>query len=135
MKIFLLLHLILLAGSSAATAQTRPVLDSLDKSYQQCINRKGNLYGCVVTYYKGMDSLLQRSYRALYARLDTARQRTLRADQQHWEEKRTAYFELLDARVGKMGKKTPDGLDDRMISTDNKAAYLRNRVLQLEVKY
>ncbi|SCB94998.1 Protein of unknown function [Chitinophaga costaii] len=133
MKVILFLLFTLLTGA-VAMAQSRTALDSLDKSYQQCLAaRSGNLYGCVLTYYKGMDSLLQHSYQTLYARLDTARQRSLRVEQQNWEEKKAAYFDLLDARVGKMEKKTPDGLDDRMISTDNKAAYLRNRVVQLSV--
>ena len=126
----MLLILFTLLGSSAM-AQSRPALDSLDKRYQQCLAQKGNLYGCAVAYYKSMDSLLHKSYRVLYTKLDSSRQRGLEQEQQGWEEKRSAYFELLDARVDKMGKKTPDGLDDRLISTDNKAAYLRNRVLQL----
>ena len=130
MKAFII-FLFSLLGYGAAMAQSRAALDSLDKSYQACTAKKGNLYGCVLTYYKSMDSLLHRSYSEAYTKLDSTRKHGLEVDQKAWEDKRVAYFELLDSRVGKMEKKTLNGLDDRMISTDNKAAYLRNRVLQL----
>ncbi len=130
MKVFIL-FLFSLLSFGATMAQSRAAIDSLDRKYQACTSRKGNLYGCVLTYYKSMDSLLNTSYHQLYTKLDSTHKRGLEQEQQSWEEKKTAYFELLDARVGKVEKKTLNGLDDRMISTDNKAAYLRNRVLQL----
>lgn len=127
----LFLFLFSLLSYGATMAQSHAAIDSLDRKYQACTSHKGNLYGCVVTYYKSMDSLLNTSYRQLYTKLDSTQKRGLEQEQQAWEEKKTAYFDLLDTRVGKVEKKTLNGLDDRMISTDNKAAYLRNRVLQL----
>ena len=55
----------------------------------------------------------------------------LQSDQSAWEEKKTEYFKKIDERVERMHKRTLEGLDDEMISTDNKAAYIRQRLTSL----
>lgn len=129
MKLTLLLLLTLLG--SATMAQSRVILDSLDKRYQECLSLHSGQYNCAQQYYRSMDSLLHHSYSRLCTQLDSTGRQSLQLEQTDWEERKTAYFELLDARVDKQHKTTLSGLDDRVISTDNKAAYLRNRVLQL----
>jgi uncharacterized protein YecT (DUF1311 family) len=129
MKLILLMLFTLLGG--ATMAQSRATLDSLDKHYQECLSLHSGQYNCAQQYYHSMDSLLRRSYSRLCTQLDSSRRQSLLLEQQDWEDRKSAYFDLLDARVDKQHKSTLSGLDDRVISTDNKAAYLRNRVLQL----
>jgi uncharacterized protein YecT (DUF1311 family) len=78
-----------------------------------------------------MDSLLNTVYRQLYDHLDISRRQSLQISQQQWEEKRETYFKDIDVRVEKKRPLTLTGLDDDMIVTDNKAVFLRMRVMEL----
>jgi uncharacterized protein YecT (DUF1311 family) len=78
-----------------------------------------------------MDSLLNTVYRQLYSKLDNNRRESLQVSQQLWIEKKEAYFKNIDIRAEKKRPLTLPGLNDDMIVTDNKAEYLRNRVIEL----
>jgi hypothetical protein len=56
---------------------------------------------------------------------------SLQVSQQLWIEKKEAYFKNIDIRAEKKRPLTLPGLNDDMIVTDNKAEYLRNRVIEL----
>lgn len=114
---------------TSAYSQSHPTaLDTLENRYQQCLGNSQNIYDCAVTYYRQLDSLLNRTLQHLYASLNTHRQQQLQAEQSAWEEKKYEYFRKIDERVEKLHKQTLAGLDDNTISTDNKAAFVRSRL-------
>jgi uncharacterized protein YecT (DUF1311 family) len=78
-----------------------------------------------------MDSLLNTVYRQLYTKLDNNRRESLQVSQQLWVEKKEAYFKNIEVRAEKKRPLTLPGLNDDMIVTDNKAEYLKNRVIEL----
>lgn len=106
-------------------------VETLEKRYQECLAEGKSQYNCALQYYTQMDSLLTTVYRQLYDNLDTTRRQTLQISQQQWEEKKDTYFKDIDVRVEKKRPLTLSGLDDDMIVTDNKAAYIRTRVIEL----
>ncbi|KAA2244966.1 DUF1311 domain-containing protein [Chitinophaga agrisoli] len=132
-KVLFFLPLLLCLKSFAQTKQA--VIDSLESNYQRCLSKSQYMYGCALEYYRQMDSMMDNIYRQLYTSLDTNRRRSLKVEQVQWEEKKEAYFKLLDTRVEKLHKKTMAGLDDQAISTDHKAAYIKDRVNALLVNY
>ncbi|MVT07097.1 lysozyme inhibitor LprI family protein [Chitinophaga tropicalis] len=110
---------------------TKTTVDSLEKRYQQCLSEGKSSYNCALQYYAAMDSLLDAVYRQLYGKLDNNRRELLQVSQAQWVQKKDAYFRDIDLRVEKKRPLTLSGLDDDMIVTDNKAAYLRTRVIEL----
>jgi uncharacterized protein YecT (DUF1311 family) len=112
-------------------AAQNKVLDSLERSYQLCLDKGEHKYQCALTYYTQLNSLLDTVYLQLCNNMDSNGVRHLRLDQQAWLEKKELFFKKMDERVVKLSKKTMDGLDDEMISTDNKAAYIKERLLEL----
>jgi uncharacterized protein YecT (DUF1311 family) len=82
-------------------------------------------------YYDTMDSLLNAVYQQLYINLDNTRRETLQISQAQWTEKKDAYFRDIETRAEKKRPLTLSGLDDDMILTDNKAAFLKHRVIEL----
>lgn len=117
--------------TKAYSQSQQAALDTLENRYQQCLGNSHNMYACAVTYYKQLDSLLSHTLQYLYSSLNSDGQRRLQAEQGAWEEKKEIYFKKIDARVEKMHKRTMEGLDDDMISTDNKAAFLKDRLTTL----
>ncbi|MFY0253015.1 hypothetical protein ACDQ55_03585 [Chitinophaga sp. 30R24] len=115
-----------------AYAQTSPsALDTLANRYQLCLGNSQHPYDCAVIYYRQLDSLLNLALQRLYANLAPDKQRQLQLEQGFWEEKKEEYFKKIDERVEKIHKRTMEGLDDDMISTDNKAAFLKERLTKL----
>jgi uncharacterized protein YecT (DUF1311 family) len=127
----LLLILGIFLCTKAYSQSQQAALDTLENRYQQCLGNSRHMYNCAVTYYKQLDSLLHHTLQQLYSNLDPGEQRRLQAEQGAWEEKKEVYFRQIDARVEKMHKRTMEGLDDDMISTDNKAAFLKDRLTTL----
>lgn len=113
-------------------AQTsKSAVDSLEKRYQHCLAEGKSQYNCALQYYSQMDSLLNMVYRQLYDNLDNNRRATLQISQAQWEEKKQTYFKDIDLRVEKKRPQTLAGLDDDMIVTDNKATFLKTRIIEL----
>ena len=110
---------------------SKTTVDSLEKRYQQCLSEGNSPYNCALQYYEQMDSLLNKVYRQLYSNLDNNHRESLQVSQQQWTEKKEAYFKDIDLRAERKRPLTLAGLDDDMIVTDNKAAYLKNRVIEL----
>ncbi|MBS0025901.1 lysozyme inhibitor LprI family protein [Chitinophaga sp. 22321] len=117
--------------TNAYSQSHKTALDTLENHYQQCLGNSHSMYNCAATYYKQLDSLLHHTLQQLYSSLAPGQQQQLRIEQGAWEEKKDEYFKKIDERVEKMHKRTMDGLDDDMISTDNKAAFLKARVATL----
>lgn len=117
--------------SKAYSQSQQTALDTLENRYQQCLGNSHNMYNCAVTYYKQLDSLLNTTLQHLYSSLNTGRQQKLQEEQLVWETKKEEYFKKIDERVEKMHKRTMEGLDDEMISTDNKAAFIKERLTTL----
>ncbi|PSL49337.1 uncharacterized protein DUF1311 [Chitinophaga niastensis] len=128
-NLILILTVFLCTNAYSQSRQT--ALDTLETHYQQCLGKSHKMYDCALTYYKQLDSLLYSTLQHLYSSLSPNRQQKLQAEQGTWEEKKDEYFKKIDGRVEKMHKRTMDGLDDDMISTDNKAAYIKERVTEL----
>lgn len=131
----MLLFLSLMVGVKTYAQTRRSVVDSLESTYQLCLAQSRYTYGCALEYYHQMDSMLDIVYRRLYTSLDTSRRSNLKVEQGLWVEKKESYFKLLDARVEKFRGKTLAGLDDQAITTDQKAAYIKERVTALIKSY
>lgn len=122
---------VFLCSKAYSQSPQQTALDTLENRYQQCLGSSQDMYSCAVTYYKQLDSLLNTTLQHLYSSLDSGRQQQLQEEQQVWETKKEEYFKKIDERVEKMHKRTMEGLDDEMISTDNKAAFIRERLTTL----
>lgn len=110
---------------------TKTTVDSIELRYQQCLSQGGSSYNCALAYYQEMESLLSAVYNEVYHNLDNPRRETLELSQAQWAEKKEAYFKDIEIRAEKKRPLTLAGLDDDMILTDNKAAYLKHRVIEL----
>ncbi|ACU58204.1 lysozyme inhibitor LprI family protein [Chitinophaga pinensis] len=132
-RLILCLPLCICLNVFAQTSKT--AVDSLEKRYQQCLSEGKSNFNCALQYYTQMDSLLHSVYTELYDNLDNNRRQTLQISQQQWEEKRETYFKDIDVRVEKKRPLTLSGLDDDMIVTDNKAAFLKTRIVELLGKH
>jgi uncharacterized protein YecT (DUF1311 family) len=127
----LILIILVFLATNAYAQTSQAALDSLESQYQQCLSSDHRMYDCAVNYYQQLDSLLNSTLQQLYSNLDQDKLQQLQSDQSAWEEKKTEYFKKIDERVERMHKRTLEGLDDEMISTDNKAAYIRQRLTSL----
>lgn len=127
----LILILSVFLCTSAYSQTSKAALDTLEIHYQQCLSNSHQMYNCAVIYYKQLDSLLHNTLQHLYSSLNPGRQQQLQAEQSAWEEKKEEYFRKIDERVEKMHKRTMEGLDDDMISTDNKASFIKQRLTTL----
>jgi uncharacterized protein YecT (DUF1311 family) len=130
MKI-LLLSISLCLSINVFSQVGKTTVDSLELRYQQCLGEGNNMYSCALQYYTQMDSLVNTVYRQLYTKLDNNRRESLQVSQQLWVERKDAYFRNIDIRAEKKRPLTLPGLNDDMIVTDNKAEYLKSRVIEL----
>jgi len=131
----LFIPVLLLLCLNMVAQNKKAAIDSLESRYQRCLAKSQYMYGCALEYYRDLDSMLDLVYRQLYSKLDTSRRQNLVVQQSLWKEKKEAYFKLLDTRVEKLHKKTLAGLDDQVIATDHKAAYIKDRVTELISRY
>ena len=130
MKILLLL-MPLCISLNVFSQVSKTTVDSLELRYQHCLGDGNNVYNCALQYYTQMDSLLNTVYRQLYSKLDNNRRESLQVSQQVWVERKEAYFRNIEIRAEKKRPLTLPGLNDDMIVTDNKAEYLKVRVIEL----
>jgi uncharacterized protein YecT (DUF1311 family) len=126
-----LIPILAIFGCATSYAQQQRPLELIEARYQQCLAKSSNMFNCASVYYRSIDSALNATIQHLYAHLDADMLSRLQAEQLVWEEKKEAYFRKIDERVEKLHKSTMQGLDDEMISTDNKAAFLKNRITEL----
>ena len=110
-------------------------LEAIEHRYQECLAKGSNMNGCANAYYQSVDSTLTVTLQSLLNQLNGAALISLQQDQSLWEAKKEVYFKKMDERVEKLHKSTMQGLDDDMISTDNKAAFLKLRVIELYRQY
>lgn len=131
---FLFLCMTMCLSLSAFGQISKNAVDSLDKQYQQNLGGGKSPYACALQYYNEMDSLLNVVYNQLVTTMNDPQRESLQISQEQWTEKKEAYFKEIDIRVEKKRPMTLAGLDDDMIVTDNKAAYIKNRVMELLAK-
>ncbi|WP_291908505.1 lysozyme inhibitor LprI family protein [Chitinophaga sp. CB10] len=131
-----LLAILAIFGSITAYAQQhKDPVEIIEERYQRCLAQSSNMFNCATLYYQAIDSALSATIQHLYGHLSAASVNKLQQDQIAWEERKDAYFKKIDERVEKLHKSTMQGLDDDMISTDNKAAFLKNRLVELYREY
>jgi uncharacterized protein YecT (DUF1311 family) len=127
----LLLCLPLCLCLTVSAQVSKSTVDSLEKQYQECLSQGGSQYSCALEYYTAMDTLLNKVYHQVYKSMDDNQREMLMTSQEQWTERKEAYFRDIDIRVEKKRPQTLSGLDDDMIVTDNKAAYIKSRVIEL----
>ena len=127
----LLLCVSLCVSLNVFSQVSKTTVDSLELRYQQCLGEGNNIHNCALQYYTQMDSLVNTVYRQLYSKLDNNRRESLQVSQQVWVERKDAYFRNIEIRAEKKRRLTLPGLNDDMIVTDNKAEYLKSRVIEL----
>jgi uncharacterized protein YecT (DUF1311 family) len=128
MKHISLLFLILSAYTNFA--QTKPHIQAGDvqqlaTTYQQCLDKGENMYGCAVVYYTQLDSCLNLAYKQLRNKLDKNQQVTLKLEELSWLKTRDQKFKTIEQT------NTVQGRDGDMIVQDKKDAIVKERVLQL----
>ncbi len=117
--------------AQAVSAQAQ-YIKHLDSAEQTCLDKGDNMLGCTLTYYHQMDSMLNVTYKLLKAKADNNSRIVLRKEQRNWLSKRDKKFKEIDkgAAKGEIG-----GSDAKMIATDKKAAFVRERVMVLIQRY
>lgn len=90
-----------------------------------------DMLGCVQHFYIQMDSMLNVVYNNSKAILNLSEKEAFKKEQLAWLKKRDVYFKKKDKIFQDNIKKGNGGQDMRMINIDNKANYVKARVLVL----
>ncbi|HMG83962.1 MAG TPA: lysozyme inhibitor LprI family protein [Ferruginibacter sp.] len=128
-KTILLVTFILIGYASYA--QTAATVNDLDSSYRTCLDNGTDMYGCAVTNYAQMDSLLNVVYKKLHTKYSSSAYSQLKTEQKNWLKTRKAYFKKIDAgnAEGLVGQ------GRMMFIEDEKSTFVRARVLDLIKRY
>ncbi|MGC4104410.1 lysozyme inhibitor LprI family protein [Ferruginibacter sp.] len=129
-KQFVLLQ-VFICCSCCAVAQTEKTMEELYNKHQACLDSGVNMVGCSRDYYLQMDSMLNIAYNKLRSQLSETAKTTLRDEQRTWIKKRDIYFAKQDKRFQINLTKRIWGTDMIMITYDDKAKYVEERVLVL----
>ena len=121
------LTLLLFFIYTASFSQTTSTIDKLDSSYQSCLDKGMDMYGCSLHYYNQMDSMLNIVYKQLRAKKDSSQKIILKSKQLKWLSARDKYFKQVDNEPSN----GLDGNDRRMAAIDKKALYVEKRVIEL----
>jgi uncharacterized protein YecT (DUF1311 family) len=119
--------LLLLAYSLCISAQTtiKPYnIVLIDKQYQVCLDDGQNMK-CALSYYNKMDSCLNVAYKQLLSKLDKSSKVTLKKEQSAWLKEEEKEFKAIDQ------ENTIEGRDGEMAIEDEKAKFIKERVLVL----
>ncbi|MBN9297398.1 MAG: DUF1311 domain-containing protein [Filimonas sp.] len=107
---------------------TTHTLDSINNSYQACLDKGQQMIKCTSNYYAVMDSLLNIVYNAVRRKMDSTGRNALKADQLKWLKQRDIFFAKKDAQFEQKTKSGEWGRDDRLIIYDEKAIFVEKRV-------
>jgi uncharacterized protein YecT (DUF1311 family) len=125
----LLITLTALIGLSApCSSQTRikeSDLKKVETDYKLCLDEGAFMLGCSKEFYKDLDSCLNVVYKQLKEKLDASSKAALKKEQLGWLKTRDLKFQQID-RTNK-----EEGQDGKMFRQDEKAAFVRDRVLIL----
>ena len=106
-------------------SQTIKTIDSLENSYQTCLDKGVNMLGCSKMFYQQMDIMLNLVYKKLRQKLTPLQAAKLKAEQINWLAKRDRYFNNVPLEPE---EKVLTGEDKEMIIIDKKAAFVEERL-------
>ena len=112
-------------------AQTVKSIDDMSKKYQTCLDAGKDMLGCSQHFYAQMDSTLNVAYNNLLTLLNSTEKESLKKEQLMWLKKRDTYFKKKDKIFQDNVKKGNWGQDMKMITYDDKANYVKERVIVL----
>jgi len=117
--------------SHRCISQSINTMDSLENSYQSCLDRGQHMLNCSKVYYQQMDSMLNMVYKDLRKKMTPADASQLKNSQIQWLKQRDKYFGniVLEPEEKSLGKD-----DQEMVILDKKSEFVRDRVLELMKK-
>jgi uncharacterized protein YecT (DUF1311 family) len=121
-----ILPILFLLSAYCSFAQPAKTIHKMDSLYQLCLDKGQDMAGCSYKYYDQMDSMLHVVYKMARVRLDTSVRVKLNKGQLDWVAKRDEYFKTLTTKNYGTG-----GNDREMMMEDDKATYVRKRVMEL----
>lgn len=121
----------LLFLSSEANCQSVKDIKKLEAANQRCLDSGMHMLHCSAYFNYEMDSMLNLVYEKLINSLDNNGKIFLKTEQKNWLKKRDSYFKKEDTGFNKRMKSGEDGPDMYMIVYDDKADFVKRRVLQL----
>lgn len=112
-------------------AQTLKTVDSIENECQVCLDKGVFMLGCSINYYYQMDSLLNKIYNQLRTNRDSTQKEVLKKEEKEWLTRRNKYFKKLETNLSKAINEHGPVQDDEMFMYEDKARFVRNRILQL----
>jgi uncharacterized protein YecT (DUF1311 family) len=112
-------------------AQNAKTIDEMSDKHQACLDSGINMLGCSSKFYIQMDSMLNVAYNNLKLKLIPPGRTNLKNDQLNWLHKRDVYFRNKDRIYREKFNKGEWGTDMAMINYDDKAEFVKKRVLLL----
>ena len=128
-RYFILIFIILFASKSYS--QNLKTIESMEKSYQLCLDEGIDMHGCASHYYKQSDSILNVVYKKLRLKLNAAEKNKLKTEQLTWLKKRDKYFENEYSKLKKENLFEEGSRDFEMIYYDKKSEFVMERVKEL----
>ncbi len=106
--------------------QNKHTIDSIQKSYQICLDNGQFMSSCSKRYYRQMDSVLNVVYSKLRLNIDSVAKIQLKKEQKEWLLKRDKYFKENQNEISGSAAQ-----DDIMEMYDKNANFVKGRVLYL----
>lgn len=111
--------------------QTVEIVENMATKHQTCLDSGIDMLGCSKSFYLQMDSMLNVVYHQLRATLGEKQKQALKNQQFKWIKKRDTYFNKQDNTLQKKYEKGEWGRDMEMITYDDKANFIKERVIVL----
>lgn len=122
---------ILLIVCMVGRTQTVKTVEDMAIKHQACLDSEIDMLGCSKSFYLQMDSMLNVVYHQLRATLGEKQKQALKNQQFKWIKKRDTYFNKQDNTLQKKYEKGEWGRDMEMITYDDKANFIKERVIVL----
>jgi uncharacterized protein YecT (DUF1311 family) len=113
------------------SAQTIESVENMATKYQTCLDTGVDMLGCSKRFYFQMDSMLNVVYENQITTLEASKKATLERQQIAWLKKRDNYFKKQDKKSQYKIRKSEWGKDMEMITYDEKANFIKRRVIDL----
>ncbi|MEP6676161.1 MAG: lysozyme inhibitor LprI family protein [Ferruginibacter sp.] len=115
----------------AGSAQTVATVNDLAAKHQQCLDAGIDMTGCSRGFCAQMDSMLNVVYNNFRTKLNVSGKEVLKKEQIAWLKKRDAYYKNQDKIYQDNIKSKKWGPDMQMVTYDDKADFIKARVLAL----
>jgi uncharacterized protein YecT (DUF1311 family) len=112
-------------------AQTVKTIEDMSHKHQACLDSGKDMLGCSRSFYSQMDSMITVVYDKLITVLNLTGKATLKKDQLDWLKKRDVFFKKQDKVFDDNYKKGKWGLEMQMVTYDDKADFIKKRILLL----